>query len=255
MKYNLLKCVQLILSGMSSDEVNSIGDTVESQMVVDALETTYYHIASTVDFPDEWDFFELTASSSDTPTLMTLPTNVGKVEWIKVDWSTDTKRDVRIVKPVEREVFFDRMNTLDSAETDIYQYNITNGNGSFDVRGYNDRQPGCYTTFDDNTLIFDNFDSTIGSFLTGNRTWCYGMLVPTFTREDSFIPDFEPRQFSLFFEEAKALAFHDIKQIANPKAEQRARRGWSHAHRKEPTVPAGEIYHDFTYSFGRKRPS
>lgn len=255
MKYTLLKCVQLILSAMESDEVNSINDTTESQMVVDVLETTYYDIASTLDFPDAWDFFELTSSgSASTPTLMYLPENVGKVEWIKYDATADgaTVRDLRDLSPETREYFFSRMAGVDTALSTVYQYDLSVGTGTFDVRGYNNQAPASYTTNDDHSVIFDNFDNTQGSTLLGNRTWCYGMIIPTFTREDSFIPDFEPRQFTLFFNEAKAQAFHDIKQTVNQKAEQRARRGWNLAHRKTPQVPSGEIYHDYTYNFGRK---
>lgn len=254
MQYTLLKCVQLILSGMGSDEVNDIADTTEATMVVDVLEQTYYDIAATIDFPDQWDFFELTASSSSTPTTLTLPTNVGKLEWVKYDWKpvAETVRDIREVKPLERNDFFDRMNGLDTDESNVYTYTFNNSLGTFEVRGFNDRLPTYYTTFNDGTLIFDNYDASITDQLEANRTWCYGNIIPTFTRSNDYIPDLPPRQFNLFFNEAKAQAFHDIKQVANAKAEQRARRGWAQAGRKKPQVPSGEIYHDYTYEFGRK---
>jgi hypothetical protein len=253
-KYTLLKSVQLILSAMGSDEVNSIGDTTEANMVVDVLERTYNDIASTIDFPDHWDFFDLTATSSATPTIMTCPTNVGKIEWIQYDWSEDTARDMKVVKPLERVTFFNRMNTLDSAESDIYQFDYNNGEMTFDVRGYNDRCPTYYTTMDDNTLIFDNYDVDIETQLSSARTLCYGMLIPEFDREDAFIPEFDHRQFTLYFNEAMAACFHDIKQVPNSKAEQRARRGWNMAGRKKPKLPPGRIYDDYTYDFGRKGP-
>jgi hypothetical protein len=257
MKLTLLRCVQLILSAMDSDEVNSITDTTESSMVVDVLEQTYYDIASTIDFPDSWDFFELEASGdTDQPTLMTVPESVGKVEWIKYDFgdSGDTSRDHRDVTPLPRKQFYERMNNIDTADSNVYQFDLEVGTGTFDVRGRNDVGPMYYTTHDDRTLVFDSFDVSQGATLLGNRTWCYGNIIPTFTRSDSFIPDFEPRQFGLFFNEAKSQAFIDIKQTENKKAEQRARRGWNQAHRKAPTVPGGNIYDDYTYEFGRRQP-
>jgi hypothetical protein len=257
MKYTLLKCVQLILSGLTSDEVNDISDTTEATMVVDILEQTYYDVAATIDFPDHWDFFELTATSSSTPTQMSIPTNVGKLEYIKLDRriSPDTIRDFYEVKPMVREDFFDKMNGLDTDEDNVYSYTISNSLGTFEVRGYNDRFPSYYTTFDDNTILFDNYDADAEDMIVATRTWCYGNIIPTFTRSNAFTPDFPPRQFNLFFNEAKAQAFHDIKQTVNPKAEQRARRGWVQAGRKKPVVPAGRIYDDYTYDFGRKRSS
>ncbi len=255
-KYNLLKCTQLILSSMDSDEVNSISDTTEALQVVDILETTYVDIASTLDFPDHWDFFELEPSLDVTrPTLMSLPDDVATLEWIQYDHtlSTETGRDYRAVTPMDRVHFLERMNGLDTVDSNIYQYEHQVGTGTFDVRGYNDKEPVYYTTNNDRTIIFDNFRLSEGQTLQGNRTHCYGMRIPPFIRADSFIPDFEPRQFSLFFNEAKSQAFLELKQVENGKAEQRARKGWVQAHRKSPQTAAGAIKKDWTPNFGRRR--
>lgn len=254
MRMNLLRMTQLILSGMDSDEVNSIGDTVESQQVVDVIEQTYNEIASNLDFPDYWDFFELVPSNDPSkPTLMSLPDNVAKLEYIHYDMSggLSTKKEMRQVKELDRISFFTRMNTLDSSHADVYQYNLVVGTGTFDVRGYNDKQPLYYTTNNDRTLIFDNYDHTIDDTLMGNKTQCYGMFIPVFERSNDFIPELEPRQFSLLFNEAKSQAFIDLKQVENTKAERRARRGWNMAHRKTPNTPPGKIHHSYTPNFGR----
>ena len=258
MRYNLLKMTQLILSSMDSDEINSIETdlTTEASQVVDIIETTYYDLASTLDLPDEWDFFELEASGdTDRPTLMYVPDNVTHIEWLQYDnaLSTATARDFRDVVPMSRKTFFDRMNTLDTAESDVYQFSLSVGSGSFDVRGKNDAMPVYYTTADDKTIIFDNYMATEESTLTGNRTHGYGQLVPTFTRSDTFTPDFAPRQFTLFFNECKSACFVDLKQIENSKAEQRARRGWVQSGRKRPRVPGGTIYDEIGPDFGRHR--
>ena len=150
-------------------------------------------------------------------------------------------------------MFFKKMNGLDTANSEIYQYDYLVGSETFDVRGRNDTNPTYYTMVDNRTLIFDNYDVTEGNTLMGNKTICYGQKIPTFTREDDFIPDLEPRQFTLFFNEAKSQCFADLKQVQNAKAEQKARRGWVHSQRKKNTTPAGSIYADFTPDFGRGR--
>lgn len=254
MRYTLLKMVQLILSAMDSDEVNSIDDTTESIQVVDQIETTYNHIAATIDFPDYWDFFELEPSlDMNKPTLMRLPDGVSKLEWIKYDITEpgSTIRKTKDLLPMSKEMFFDRMDSLDSAKPEIYSYDLLVDAATFDVRGYNDRNPTYYTTNDDRTLIFDNYDVSVGQTLMGNRTKAYGMRIPVFIREDDFIPELEPRQFTLFFNEAKAACFADLKQIANSKAEQRARRGWVQAHRKEPQITTVDSYRANAPNFGR----
>lgn len=243
MSYTLLKMVQLILSSMDGDEINSISDTTESQQIVDIIEQTYNDIATTIDFPDEWNFFELEAGSAAQPTYLKLPDNVGKLEWVKYDFS-DTSATVRNwvnCQPIHRTEFFDRMQSLDSSVSNVYAYNITVGTGSFDVRGYNDKQPVYYTTVDDKHLIFDNFDISKDQLLVSNKFRCYGNLIPVFTREDNFIPDLEPKQFTLLLNEAKSQAWVDLRQTVNAKADQRAKRGWMQAHRKAPQLPNGEI--------------
>lgn len=256
MRYTLLKMTQLILSAMDSDEVNSIYDTTESTQVVDQIETTYNHLAATLDFPDNWDFFELEPSlDMAKPTLMFLPENVAKLEWLQYDVTEpgSTIRKTKDLLPLGRKQFFDRMASLDSSKTEIYHYDLLVDAATFDVRGYNDRDPTYYTTNDDNTLVFDNFDLSVGQTLIGNRTKAYGMIIPEFIREDDFIPALEPRQFTLFFNEAKAACFADLKQVTNSKAEQRARRGWVQAHRKDPQIETVDNYRATAPNFGRGR--
>lgn len=256
MQYNLLKMVQLILASMDSDEVDGIFDTVESRQIVDLIEQTYNDIISQIDFPDLWDLFELTPSNDiDRPTLMYLPDDVAKIEWIQYDVMDDdaTAREWKYILPMDREKFFNRMNGLDSAEDDIYQYDYLVGSETFDVRGYNDREPVYYTTVDTRTLIFDNYEVAVSNTLVGNRTKVYGMKIPTFQRLDEWTPELDPRQFTLFFNEAKSLCFAELKQVQNAKAEQRARRGWVHSQRKKMNTSASEIHSTWTPNFGRGR--
>jgi hypothetical protein len=254
MRYNLLKMTQLILSSMESDEINSIGDTVEAQQVVDIIETTYYDICSQIDFPDSWDFFELDPSlDASKPTVLRLPDNVAKMEWLKYNISDDPNvREYRTINPIERTDFFDRMNSLDVADERVFQYDYKVGDMTFDVRGYNDNDPVYYTVTNDRTVFFDSYVADREHTIVANKTQCYGMIIPQFLREDSYTPDLEPRHFTLLFNEAKSLAFNDLKQIQNAKAEQRARRGWTSAHRKSPqTGDAGRVHWDYTWNFGR----
>lgn len=254
MRYTLLKMTQLILEALDSDEVNDINDTVESRQVVSCIETTYNHLASVIDFPEHWELFELEASGSSVqPTLMYLPENVGKLDWIQYDTTEvgETVKRVAQMKPLDRPSFFNRMNNYDTAEDDVYSYTYTVGAETFDVRGRNDLWPEYYTLIGDRVLLFDNFREDVGSTLIANRTQCYGMKIPTFTRSNTFIPDLDARSFSLLFEESKALAFVDIKQIVNEKAEQRARRGWVHSqhNKNRGERPSGL---DSAPNYGRK---
>lgn len=255
MEYNLLRMTQLILSSMDSDEVNSIDDTVESQQVVDIIETTFNDIVSAIDFPSDWDLVQLTSvSDADRPTLLTVPSNVAKLEWVQYDNSEDgdTTRDFQIVKPMSRFAFFERMNQLDTADSNVYQFDYEVGSQTFDVRGLDDSFPRYYTTVDNDTLIFDNYNSEFDVTLVGSKTQCYGNIIPTFSRTDAFVPPLDNKHFTILFNEAKSSAWADLKQAQNSKAEQRARRGWVNASRNKSKVPERPAIYD-TPNFGRAR--
>jgi hypothetical protein len=255
MKYTLLEMVQLILEAMDSDEVNDINDTTESRQVVSVIETTYNDIVSVIDFPEHWDLFELEPSGDSTrPTLMYLPDGVGKLDWIQYDCTEagETVKVIRQVKPLTRPEFFNRMNGYDTAQDNVYQYNYLVGAESFDIRGNNDSFPEYYTLIGDRAILFDHFREDIESTLTANRSQCYGMKIPVFTRSNTFVPDLDARNFSLLFNEAKSQAFIEVKQIENAKAEQRARRAKVSAQR---TKHRGEKKRgiDCAPAYGRKK--
>ncbi len=254
MRLTLLRMVQLIASSMDSDEVQDIDDSVESRQITDIIEQVYNDLCATIDFPENWDLFELEPSLDPSrPTIMYVPERVAKVEWIQYDHSEEnsTDRNWRYVFPLSRGQFFNRMNALDSDRTEVYRYDYLVGTETFDIRGWNDRPPAYYTTVDNRTLIFDNFDAAQGQTLVGNRTMGYGMIIPAFVRDNDFIAPFEPRQFTLFFNEAKAQCFVELKQVQNAKAERNARRGWNMSQRKKNVTDASTIRPGLP-NFGRR---
>lgn len=83
-KQTLLTIVQNILSRMSSDEVNSISDTTESLQVATIVQNKYRDIVSREGTVPYKRMFKLDASGSDTqPVLMYVPSDVGKINWLK----------------------------------------------------------------------------------------------------------------------------------------------------------------------------
>lgn len=255
MEYNLLRMTQLILSSMDSDEVNDISDTVESQQVVDIIETTFNDIVSAIDFPSDWDLFQLeNFGDNDRPTIMVIPDEINKIEWAQYDNAIDgaTERDYRELIPMSRFAFFERMNQIDTADSNVYQFDYQVGSQNFDVRGYNDRFPMYYTTVDNDKLIFDSYHSDYDMTLVGSKTKCYGSIVPTFTRSNTYVPQLDNKHFTILFNEAKSTCWADLKQSENAKAEQRARRGWVNASRNKSKVQERPAIDD-TPDFGRRR--
>ena len=79
-----------------------------------------------------------------------------------------------------------------------------------------------------------------------------GDVIPAFEMSDTFIPDLPEDQFQLLFNESKALAFYELKQIMHPLASQEIQRGWSTVQKKKAVINR-PTYFDELPGFGRKR--
>lgn len=101
---------------------------------------------------------------------------------------------------------------------------MTIDGSDFTFKFKNDSHPTWYTTPNDQIVIFDSYDAVEDSTLQADKTLCFGMIVPTFTMSDTFVPDLDPRQFQLLLQAAKAQSFSELKQVENSKAEKKERR-------------------------------
>jgi hypothetical protein len=253
MRYTLLDMVQTTLSSLDSDNVNSIDDTIESRQVVDIVRTVYNDMISRANLPDHFTFFELEASGNPSkPTLMTKPNTCAEIVWIKYDNKTtanpDTKFQPVMWQPMDE--FIDRMLSLKPSDSDVFEFIHNIGTATINIKGHNDRFPKFYTTFDDDTLVFDSYNALEETTLTGNRTMVYGQKFPFFIRENSWVPEIDLKQFSILLNEVKALAFSELKQVPNASAERQARRGWVHNQKHKQEI--GRKHYHPGPNFGRK---
>lgn len=219
-KMTLLEMVQDILSDMDSDEVNSINDSTESLQVAQIIKSTYYNIVDGKDFPWLKEMFQLDATGgASRPTYMTLPSTIIDLDWVKYNTKkvTDTKDKYTKVEYKLPEDFLDITDKRDSSAANIQV--ITDPSG-IKVNVYNDRGPMYFTSFDDETLVFDSFDSGIDSYLQNSKSQCYGKRSVIFTMSDLFTPDMPVQMFSYLLNEAKSACFLTLKQLPNSKAEQ-----------------------------------
>jgi len=254
MKYTLLELTQSVLSSMDSDEINSINDTVESQQVVEVIKTVYDDIISRGDLESNKTPFNLTASGDPTkPVLMTKPENIDHIHWIKYNTilfgDTDpTWTEMRYLPFMD---FIDYMHQYNTTETNVATFDFVSGGFSTTFYYRNDTAPQYYTTFDDNTIIFDAHDVTIDTTLQSSKTLCYGSKTTDFLAQDTFIPSLQPKQFALLLNEAKSLAWAELKQTAHQKAEITAHRNWRHLQKSRQNVPDGQTLGSGAHSFDK----
>lgn len=249
MKYTLLELSQDVLSSMDSDEINSISDSVEAQQVVKILKTVYDDIITRGDLVSNRTLFNLDASGDpDKPILMTKPATIDRIIWIKYNRILEDGVDpnwveLQYLKPEDFLTMSQNMNTSE-ATVDSLVLDISNLGGTiFTARIHyrNDVGPCYYTSFNDTTVVFDAYDSAVDSTLQTSKTLCSGNRKTDFVEEDTYIPNLQPNQFALLLNEAKSLAWAELKQTPHPKAERTAKRNWAHLSKTQRNIPTGRF--------------
>lgn len=240
MRYTLLELVQDVLSSVDGEEVNSIADTTESSQVVKVIKTVYDDIQSRAEFPIQKTLFNLTASGSALkPVLMTKPLTIEAIEWVRYNRVIVTETDPAWteIKFMPLEDFMMMTQGMSPSDTDVDTMSHTSNGFTFTFHFRTDAGPQWYTSFDDGTLIFDSYDSVVDTTLQANKTLCYGELSNVFTESDAWVPNLQPQQFPLLLNEAKALAWAELKQATHQKAEMSARKNWVHLQTSKRNVP------------------
>lgn len=255
-KYTLLDMVQIILSSMDSDEVNSIVDTTESLQVAQVIRQCYDNIVNLADLPEHYTLFELdTPSDPSTPVLLQRPQNIKEILWVQYDSreAVDGPKEFKPVKYMDPVDFLDWSNNLVTTDANVGTMSLTfDGPGSsIDFNFYTDRAPEFYTTFDDHNLIFNAYNSTVETTLQSNKTLSYGIKDVIFIMEDDFVAPIDDRMFTLLLNEAKSLAYAELKQAQHVNAERTSRRAWLKFQRDKTAVQK-KTRQPSTVNYGRK---
>lgn len=247
-KQTLLQMTQSILSDMSSDEVNSISDTIEAAQVAQIIKDTYFNLIDGRDWPHLYQLFQLTASGDNTkPTHMTLPEDVIDINWVKYNTKEEVS-DAERFQDIAYKTPQEFMKILDARKSDASNTLVVTDDSGVQLNIQDDKAPQYYTSFDNDNLIFDSYDAALDSTLAENKTQCYGKLYPSWTHSDNAIPDLPAQAFSLLLNESKATCALKLLQAQDVKAEQH-----SLTQRRRMSQEAWRVTNGITYgNYGRK---
>jgi len=109
-------------------------------------------------------------------------------------------------------------------ESSTASVKIADKQGNTDLFVLNNVPPTYYTSFDDEHIVMNSFDSSLELILQANKTRAYGSVYPAFTISDSFEPDLDDNMLPYLLAEAKSTCFSLFKSGSDPKVEQSARR-------------------------------
>lgn len=244
MAYTLLDLTQQILSSMDSDEVNSIGDTPESLQVANIVRSAWDDIVARLDLPEHYELFQLDANGNSDPTVMVRPTAVNSILWVRYDKQTVDDAVVKYlpVKFVPFDIFLQGHSdaSVDDVATvtiDPDDYDLAVIGDPFTYYPFDNKAPDFYTTLDDKLLLFDSYDVAVDTTgLVASKSQAYGIIQQVFTLSDGFVPFIDQDFQILLLNEAKSLAFLELKQMEHGKAERTAQKGWIHAQKAKRGV-------------------
>lgn len=249
MKYTLLDIVSDILSDMDGDYVDSINDTDEAMQVAQIVKTAYQAMMSNRNWAHTARVVSLIPSTDNTrPTHMTFDEDIKELISIFYDIrkATETRLNYRQLKYMDPDAFLRLTNRRNS--DDVNASVISDPSGiKFLIQ--TNTAPTYYTSFDDNTLVFDSYDSAVDSTLQASKTQARAYIIPAFEMRDDFIPDLPDEAFSALIEEAKSKAMFKLKQMQDIKAEQEAGRQNRWLSRKDWRTHAPDMY---PFDFGRR---
>lgn len=249
-KATLLEMTQEILSDMNSDTVNSISDTVEAMQVATIIKRTFLNMANERLWPAYKRLLKLVPyGDGSRPNYMKFDEAVIQVDWVKYD-SRDSltgAEDYLTVAYVQPDEFIERVMARDPDGDNVETVIDPHGTPVFI---FNDQAPTFYTSFDDETLVFDSYNKAVESTLMASKTQAYGEVEPEFQMADGFVPAMPVKYFPYLINEAKSTCFIKIKEVFSQKDEQNAQRqkAWLARH-KNRAQPHGMRYPDY----GRKR--
>lgn len=223
-RLTLLEMVQKCLTATNSDSVNDISDTEESLMVVDIIEDTYYELM----FQSEWDHLktpvQLTGlGDASYPTTFTVADTIDEIHKFMYDVRENATDALNYTEMVYRDpIAFTKM-LMSRTSTDSTIDALTVKDSSVPLLVFNDRKPTYYTSYDENYITLDAYDSSLESTLQTSKNLAYCTVMPTFdSTSNTFVPVCPAKMFPALLAEAKRACFYYLKDQAMPVDEKRA---------------------------------
>lgn len=243
MQMTLLEIVQSTLTSMDSDSVSSINDTVESTAVAEVAKEVYYELMSYEDWKHLYEWRELEGvGDTSRPNYLKIPDSVSRMEVFKYNVSTasDTNTIIEQIKYLSPEDFIHTVHNRSSSASNIDTVTNSNGVEMFIV---NDRKPYYWTSFDDEYIVTDAYNSSVDTTLNSSKSSAWCRVSPSWTASNTFTPDLPIEFFPAYLAEVKATCHLYFKQQVSQKDEQKSRRGLAHVRRKE-RFDTGRTWHN-----------
>lgn len=247
-KKTLLEITQEILSDMTSDEVNSITDTVEAEEVARIVVATFRNMSDNRNWAHQKTTAQLTGQGdTDKPTHFTVASNIKQIESVRYNKIVDgeTRKQYKEIYWKEPDDFLRYVNKRNNDESNI---EVVTDTGGIELLIRNDIAPTYYTSFNDDEVVMDSYDEDVDSTLQTSKTQIICYKTPTTSFDDDWTPDLPEEAFSGLIERAKVAAQHKVNDFKDLVAAEESGKQQRWLSRKNWRVNGGLKYPNY----GRK---
>lgn len=214
----LLEVVQSALAATGGDSVSSISESPEAEDMALIARDVFNDIQTWEEWPHQ-NKLATTEVPSDpsAPTVVRLKDDVRfihKVQYLEECGNSD-REEFTTLCYVEPELFLDHSDTLMNHEHSqkVTGYGIDPS--TFVVVG-TCNHPKHYTTFDDEHLIFDSYNSDVDGFISNYKTRVMASVIPEFDLDDSYEIAVPIHMMGLYMSQVRVAAFYYLNQVNNP---------------------------------------
>jgi hypothetical protein len=253
MKRTLLDLTQSILSDIDGDEVNSIVDTFESEQVASILKESFLSMSSNRNWPLHKQALQIASYGDVTkPTHLRLPENIKELLYLNYNKArvTDTRLLYSPVTFLENDAFLRKTN---KENTDATNVDIITDPSGVQLLIRNDTPPSHFTSFDDETIVFNSYDNLVEASIQESKTQAMAYMMPTWVHTDVAVIDLPGEAFSALLNEALSRASLRLRQSADQKAEQETTRQQRWLSRNNRHAKAVDIYSQVNYGRGSRK--
>jgi hypothetical protein len=219
-KQTLLEMTQNILAEMNSDEVNSISDTTEATSVASIIKQVYLDLSEEMDLPGERNLSALQPYSDLTkPNYLKIPDAVNNIIWLKYDIKTSNSGNSNYIDITYQDpgTFIKQISGRPSTDTTNYQ--IVKHSTNINLIIAKKIPPTYWTSFDDNTVVFDAYDINVDNTLQASKSMCLAEFNGVLDLADASVPALPENLFRLLYTQSLTRCFADLKTQVNQKAE------------------------------------
>lgn len=248
MAETLIYTVQRVLDKLNLDPVNSINDTEDALLVAKEAETTYYDLLSRGEWPYQEGLVTVeSVSDTNNPTALRLSDNVERIKSLRYDITEtdDTSKTYRRICWLEPEAFLEKVY---ARNTELDEVEVADFFGT-EVFVINNKMPEYYTSFDDEYLLLDSYDSEESSTLIGSKTVCTATTIPSWLLDDTFIIPLNKKFYPLYLSALTSACSVMLLNTQNIEEERRQQRAIS---RLRQNAYRTEMQDFPKFRFGRK---